>query len=194
VAKWDGTGWNELGTGAGALHANASIASLCLDDSGNLYAAGWFTDALGHKYVAKWNGTAWNEVGTGSSALNANDVIFSICSDVSGNIYAAGDFMDTAAYRYVAEYPNSSATGVTRPHFERTLEIYPNPTTSEIAIAGIKENVNYSLFDLAGRLLMGGSLNQTNNKISMREISTGAYVLLLQNDCGQRVIVKVEKR
>ncbi|MBA3828462.1 MAG: T9SS type A sorting domain-containing protein [Taibaiella sp.] len=116
VAKWDGTTWSELGTGANSLKANNIIFSLCLDGQGNLYTTGSFTDTTVNLikpnldlttgivytrdtihpcYVAKWDGTTWSNTGIGVNALNANQAIYSICSDANGNIYAAGAFTDT---------------------------------------------------------------------------------------------------
>ena len=101
VAKYNGTSWSELG-GANALSANDVIKTICTDPSGNVYAAGEFTNAGGQYYVAKWNGSGWSELG-GSNSLNAYGYILSICSDPSGNIYAAGSFT-TGGYNYVAKW------------------------------------------------------------------------------------------
>ena len=109
VAKWEaGTGqWRELGTGVNSLNANSSINSICVDDSGNVYAAGNFRDVYGQSYVAKWNGANWSELGglnTGSFFIN------SICVDNSHNVYAGGSFMDSSGFPYVAEWSNSTGT------------------------------------------------------------------------------------
>lgn len=53
VAKWDGMGWSELGDSINPLNPNGSILSLCTDATGNVYAAGSFTDSTGFYYVAK---------------------------------------------------------------------------------------------------------------------------------------------
>ncbi len=103
VAKWDGTIWSELGTGINALKAHGPINSICVDDSGNVYAAGNFRNSYGESYVAKWNGAHWNEL----AGLHANLFINSICVDHSLNIYAAGTFSDTGGHKYVAKWANS---------------------------------------------------------------------------------------
>ena len=46
------------------------IAGICTDESGNIYAAGYFTNHSGNSYVAKYNGTVWSELG-GANALGA---------------------------------------------------------------------------------------------------------------------------
>lgn len=109
VTKWNGTTWATVGAdSASALNANNSIYSLTQDLSGNIYAAGNFTDIYGQQYVAKWNGTAWGELGIDSVALGATAPIYCITTDPTGNVYAAGDFIDTFGNRYVAKWNGSA--------------------------------------------------------------------------------------
>lgn len=93
--------WSELGVG----YFNGSINSLCMDNQGNLYAAGGFTNSSGKFFVAKWDGAIWSEVGN----LNAEDVISSICVDNAGNIYAVG-FSDVNIDAYMAIWNGSTWT------------------------------------------------------------------------------------
>ncbi len=44
VAKWDGSSWSKVGIGSYALNADDWIQTICSDPSGNIYAAGEFTD------------------------------------------------------------------------------------------------------------------------------------------------------
>lgn len=127
--------WIELGTGANALRANNSIWSLMADPSGNIYAAGGFTDSAtyisGHSYVARWNGNAWSTLGTGANALNANNAIYSIVQDISDNIYAAGNFTDINGNQYVAKWngTNWSELGglnATQPIYALTTDVGAN--------------------------------------------------------------------
>ena len=106
VAKWDGSAWSTLGTGANALNAGGTINTMVMDDSENIYVAGNFRNSLGQSYVAKWNGTSWSEL----YGLNANLFIYSICVDDSFNVYAAGDFSDASGHVYVARYDHITQT------------------------------------------------------------------------------------
>jgi hypothetical protein len=103
-------GWSHLGSGTNALNANNSIESIAIDPSGNVYAAGDFTNSNGKYYVAKWNGTNWNELGTGNNALNGSSFINSVAIDPSGNVYAAGSFLDQNSYAYVAKWNGTNWT------------------------------------------------------------------------------------
>jgi hypothetical protein len=95
VAKWNGTTWSQLGTGVNALNANGRINAMTMDNGGNIYVAGNFTDANGVYYTAKWNGTTWSELGTGANALNSdglgtNGAVYALATDKSGNVYMGG--------------------------------------------------------------------------------------------------------
>lgn len=103
MAVWNGASWNELGTGTNALKANGAIWALCHDYSGNIYAAGFFTDGLGNAYLAKWDGTSWHNLGVLAGAAP----LLSICSDKFNNIFAAGYSSGSHDY-FVSEWDGVS--------------------------------------------------------------------------------------
>ncbi len=106
VAKCDGSNcWSELGS----LNANNDIQALATDTSGNVYAAGSFTNGIlstnGYYYVAKWNGTTWSELGN----LNANGNIYFLAIDVHhGYLYASGYFTNSNGGAYVAKWDGTT--------------------------------------------------------------------------------------
>ncbi len=83
IAKWDGTNWHALGTGA-----NAAVNALITDGT-TLYAGGSFTSIGGvSSSLAKWNGSSWSTVGGQSvSGGGVNTLLFN-----NGLLYAGGDF------------------------------------------------------------------------------------------------------
>lgn len=91
VAEFNGTDWIKLGTGSNA-HFNDGISTVGVDDTGNVYACGSFTDADGYAYVAKWNGTAWSQLGN-NFGLYGNE--HGICIDKHGNIYVQAELSIT---------------------------------------------------------------------------------------------------
>ncbi len=100
--------WSELG-GTFNLKADSNIYSICTDISGNVYAAGRFTNNNGNKYVAKWDGITWSELG-GVNSLKGNNYIMSICSDNSWNVYAGGYLTNSNGKYYVAKWDKKTNT------------------------------------------------------------------------------------
>lgn len=84
VAKWNGSAWSALGTGAN----NDVSCVLCVGT--NVYIGGIFTLAGGVANtvrIARWNGSTWNAMGTG-----ANAGVYDLDVGLDGYIYIAGDF------------------------------------------------------------------------------------------------------
>jgi hypothetical protein len=106
IAKWNGSAWSALGTGA-----NDSIYSMAMGSDGTLYAAGNFTQMSGvanTSYIAKWNGSAWSALGTG-----LNNMAYRIFYN-KGILYAGGMFSQAGGVpaAYVAKWNGSwSAMG-----------------------------------------------------------------------------------
>ena len=92
LARWNGTAWNALGTGA-ANGLNNEVRALAVAPAGDLYAGGGFSQAGGvsANNVARWNGTAWNTLGTGS-ANGVNGRVYTLALNGSGDLYAGGNF------------------------------------------------------------------------------------------------------
>jgi gliding motility-associated-like protein len=127
VARWDGSSWSELGTGANSLNVNGQnpgwVNSIAIDSKDNIYAAGSFTNVIGWKYVSKWNGTNWLELGSGCNALNGNLDIESISVSANDEIYAAGIFRNTYGNPYIAKYINSGLPAPPTPTFTQVAPI-----------------------------------------------------------------------
>jgi|GEM_PF-771329 len=141
VAKWDGTSWSEVGTGANALHANSNMDDIIVDTAGNIYVAGAFSDGpfihdsgignTGNLYVAKWDGTSWSELGSGVMPVNHDFdfEIYSLVQDTAGNIYAAGALADSISGFYIAKWDGvtwSHLGGFNNLVFSMTKDIHGN--------------------------------------------------------------------
>ena len=89
VARWNGTAWSSLGTGA-ANGLNDAVQALAVAPNGDVYAGGYFTQAGGASanFVARWNGTAWNPLGMGT-----DNVVFVLAAAPNGDVYVGGTFM-----------------------------------------------------------------------------------------------------
>jgi len=75
--------WEAVGTGT-----NGRVRSLTVDDQGNVYAGGEFTEAGGTpaNYIAKWNGSTWEALGDGT-----DNYVLTVEYN-QGNLYAGGSF------------------------------------------------------------------------------------------------------
>jgi hypothetical protein len=109
VAKWNGTAWSPLGTGAANGVSNGSVLALAVAGNGDVYAGGFFSQAGGvvAARVAKWNGTAWSPVGAGlTGTLGSYFVVSALAVAGNGDVYAGGLFMqaDGAAASNVAKW------------------------------------------------------------------------------------------
>ena len=143
VLKWEANTWTQLG----ALNANSAINTLATDAAGNVYAAGFFSNANNFGFVAKWNGTAWSELGAGANALNANGPIYSITIDLAGNVYAGGSFNNAVGRKYVAKWNGT--------------------TWSEVGGLGALNAENFIISvaaDASGNIYAGGHFKNTNSK------------------------------
>lgn len=126
IARWDGNGWNAVGSGFGDR-----VNALALDGSGVLYAGGTFTNAgdSNVNHVARWDGSAWTALGSG-----VGNSVTAIVVDTSGNVYVAGDITNAGdvAVQRVAKWDGAawSAVGM-NPGLEgrvNTLAVSPGGT------------------------------------------------------------------
>lgn len=92
IAKWDGTTWTPLGTGA----LNGAVLTMALAANGDLYVAGTFTQMGGvanTSRIARWNGSAWSALGSG-----LDNTVTTLEFGTDGSIlYAGGLFLNSGA-------------------------------------------------------------------------------------------------
>lgn len=83
LSQWDGTKWNRIGNGSGA------ITALACDEKGRVYIGGSFSEfnRIVFGNLAAWDGTGWF-----SPIRSINGIIRALTSDSKGNIYAGGFF------------------------------------------------------------------------------------------------------
>jgi hypothetical protein len=94
LARWNGTAWSAVGTGA-ANGTNGAIYALTTASSGDLYVGGVFafTGGTTAYHIAKWNGTAWSSLGTNPGTANGMDLgVFAVAVAGNGDVYVGGGF------------------------------------------------------------------------------------------------------
>ena len=114
VAKWNGTAWISLGSGA-ANGVKLGVNVLAIAGNGDLYVGGNFTQAGGiaANYIAKWNGTMWTPLGTGT-ANGVNSVVFSLTVAGNGDVYIGGLFNQAGGLtaNYIAKWNGTMWTSL----------------------------------------------------------------------------------
>jgi hypothetical protein len=92
VAKWDGTNWNSLGTGANN-GVDDAVYSLAVSNAGDVYVGGQFIQAGGlpANNIAKWNGLNWSSLGSGANN-GVNGTVFALALLGASNVYIGGAF------------------------------------------------------------------------------------------------------
>lgn len=70
-------------------------------------------------------------------------------------------------------------------------DIYPNPTDADLHINSVYlKNQQYTIFDIMGIKVSEGQLNESHSIISLKELSSGSYLLLIGNNNIPRRIIK----
>lgn len=87
IAKWDGSAWSALGSGA-SNGTDGNVLAIAVDGTA-IYVGGSFSTAGGSNVnnIAKWNGSSWSALGSGISGGDVRAI-----SVVSTDIYVGGIF------------------------------------------------------------------------------------------------------
>lgn len=91
IAKWNGSAWSSLGTGA-TNGVNGNVSAVAIAGNGDVYVGGQFTQAGGiaANNVARWNGTAWSNLGAGTGGTDNS--VRALAVAPNGDVYAGGYF------------------------------------------------------------------------------------------------------
>jgi len=130
IAKWTGSAWESLGTGA-----NGNVSTIEVN-SGKVYVSGFFTVAGGITIadrVAVWSNGAWQPL---DIDLPGTAAVYAVLPASDGSLYIGGNFTGTAKTGVVALNLNvTSASANTYPfiqiHGPGTLKAITNYTTGK---------------------------------------------------------------
>ncbi|MGH9818420.1 MAG: delta-60 repeat domain-containing protein, partial [Candidatus Acidiferrales bacterium] len=102
IARWDGSAWSALSSGA-SPGVNNVVYTLLFAPDGSLYVGGEFTAAGGipANRIARWDGSAWSALGSGlrggEGCCNPPEALAFVGSD----LYVGGHF------RFAGNKPSS---------------------------------------------------------------------------------------
>lgn len=166
VAKWNGTAWDALGTGAangvsGRAFGYGFVYALAVVGNGDLYVGGDFNQAGGTaaNRVAKWNGTAWSALGTGPAngiGSGIEDRVAALAVANNGDLYVGGDFNQAggAAANRVAKWNGAAwsplGTGLDNTVYALTVgtggKVYAGGAFTAVG-DGSKVSVRFGIYD-----------------------------------------------
>ena len=69
-----------------------------------------------------------------------------------------------------------------------TLKVYPDPAKDILNVSGILEEAAIGIFDISGKSILTGSLNDSFNKINISGLPRGVYILKLK--IGDSIVMK----
>jgi dienelactone hydrolase len=100
---------------------------------------------------------------------------------------SSGVYQLLVYFAYGCQYSNNI---VTVEEFKTTLQVYPNPAGDFIEIKGLPVvNCGYSVFNLHGQFMQGGTLNAEYDTILLHKLPEGAYFLQL-NGLSLKVVIQ----
>lgn len=141
IARWNGTAWNNLGTGITKTTQGTYplVHSLAVTPTGRLYMAGSFNYVNNVRLVslAQWNGTSWS--GVGNSDFSIYQSLTSVVVASNGDLYVGGD---------ITVNGSTPAVGVAR----------WNGTSWNAFGAGVSEYVHAVAVSPTGDIYAGGQL------------------------------------
>tara|TARA_B110000091_G_C13706590_1_gene428645 strand:+ start:207 stop:671 length:465 start_codon:yes stop_codon:yes gene_type:complete len=73
---------------------------------------------------------------------------------------------------------------------------YPNPTSDKIILSLLDNKLKelfYSIYDINGRLIKNGKVNQENTPIAMKYMAAGIYLLKVHQNKKQLKVFKIIK-
>ncbi|MBL4710683.1 MAG: T9SS type A sorting domain-containing protein [Flavobacteriales bacterium] len=76
--------------------------------------------------------------------------------------------------------------------FMDKYSVYPNPAKDFIHVTGLENQVNYELFDGAGRVVLSGVLSSLKASIAVKQFNSGIYLLKLSSKEGVKSL-KIKK-
>lgn len=128
----------------------------------------------GQETVSSSGGEASSSDGTVSYTIG--QVFYAEDNDATGSVTPGVQ----QAYEIYVTDGIEEAAGI-----KLTMTAFPNPTLDQLTLSVENfnnENLSYQLFDMSGRLVKSGEMNEQNTQIYMDDLERATYVLLVNKD------------
>jgi hypothetical protein len=95
---------------------------------------------------------------------------------------------------FITKFATQACTPLANETFEsQNINLYPNPTSNFVALQNINQEYNFALYAITGVCVQKGSVGVENNTINVANLSSGIYVLQLDDKKGKLSSYKVIK-
>jgi hypothetical protein len=83
-------------------------------------------------------------------------------------------------YYNIISVLNLAEAGVDNNNFTQ-MNVYPNPVQTVLNIGNVTTTFDYTLTNMAGKIILSGQLSETNATIDMTTVTNGTYIVQLKN-------------
>jgi hypothetical protein len=95
---------------------------------------------------------------------------------------------------FITKFATQACTPLANETFEsQNINLYPNPTNDAVELQNINQEYNYALYTTTGVCVQKGTVGVENNRITMDTISSGMYVIQLNDKNGKVSSYKIIK-
>ncbi|MDP1727874.1 MAG: T9SS type A sorting domain-containing protein [Bacteroidota bacterium] len=126
---------------------------------------------------------------------SGDDYGFSVQQTSDGGyiIAASKDAQTSSPKMYLIKTNASGSTAVEDFPKQINMELYPNPATDNITIESELQKYNYQVLDIAGKLLLSGTVNANKLNLNISSLSKGIYFISIYDGDQHAVHKKIIK-
>jgi hypothetical protein len=183
---------------------------------GPLTGDAFLTAFANNSFAPVWStfiGGNYSDIGTSISIFNnklfiTGETTSHIDPFVGNDLYPVVD-PGSSAYQYsplgstggsdifISEFNiNNMSTQVGVKEYKESnldVSVYPNPFASEIKIKGLNDKSAYTIYDLTGKQMFSDKIKSEENFVNLSILSSGVYLLKLNNENGNYKTYKIIK-
>jgi len=191
VKKFDGTNWVQVGP-ANFSDTVVNYTAIAVAPNGSIYTAAsvWDSSNANHGknsvYTYNSGSNTWTKVGTNvisDGAATYNDLAVDSSNKIVLAYSDGGLKVKTFDSALLAVRDVKSNT--------ENIKLYPNPVTDYVYVIGAKNITKASVYSISGQLI---SPDFDAEKVNVRSLKTGSYVLNLMFNDGSEITKKILKK
>lgn len=165
-----------------------------VDGGGNLGTMPAFTQYIPMATTAFSNGDLSLQAGSAGVNAGSNALYNTLIGDPAndfdlvGNIRSMGTAVDIGAFEYMEALSVNEIS-----ESDKKMRVFPNPASDKVTVTGADLPAAFSLYNMAGQLVLSGKVNAQQPEIQVGILPVGTYILKVNskaNSFTQKVIKK----